>query len=152
VNLTAGVKAADTHKIKSSQAADSVELCKTTALVDEESIGDRYILFNSNTFRDKERAKKAYAILQGLRPDEASRLKELEELLRQRGALLDTEVEHILGSRLYTGLARAGHFDRMQVNNPASQWGTSRFRTRSSDTAGRSKRTQWTMRRRCWRR
>jgi hypothetical protein len=107
----------DTHKIKSAQASDLVELCKTTALVDEESIGDRYILFNSNTFREKERAKKAYAILQGLKPDEASRLTELEELLRQRGAVLDMEAEHILGSRLYTGLASAGYFDRMEVNN-----------------------------------
>jgi hypothetical protein len=113
----------DLHHIRSAQASELVDLCKTTALIDEEIAGDRLILFNSNTFRDKERAKKAYLILEALKPDERSRLSELEEVLRTRGAAAEAEVERILGSKLYTGLASAGYFDRMEVNNRAESVG-----------------------------
>jgi len=95
-----------------------VELCKRTALIDEELGAGEPILFNSNTFRDKSRAVKAYSILQHLRPDEAARLSEVEELLRTSGAMTDKEVETILGPDMFRRLTSVGYFDRMEVNNP----------------------------------
>jgi hypothetical protein len=112
----------DLYKIKATQASSLVDLCKITALIDEEADRGRAILFNSNTFRDKERAKKAYFILQALGPVESSRLTELEELLRT-GAILDTDAERILGSGLYKQLLSVGYFDRMEVNNPSESVG-----------------------------
>jgi hypothetical protein len=113
----------DLHAIKSADASGLIDLCKDTALIDEEVERDRRILFNSNTFRDKERAKKAYFILQALKPDEASRLSEVEELLRRQCAVLDTDCERILGGDLFKRLASVGYFDRMEVNNPAESVG-----------------------------
>jgi hypothetical protein len=113
----------DLHHIRSSEVSDLVDLCKTTALIDEEVAGEHLILFNSNTFRNKERAKKAYLILGGLKPDERSRLTELEQLLRTRGAAAEVEAERILRPKLYTGLASTGYFDRMEVNNRSESVG-----------------------------
>jgi hypothetical protein len=113
----------DHYKIKSAQVSELVDLCKQTALIDEEGDRGGGILFNSNTFRDKQRARKAYLILQALRPDESSRLTELEELLRKRGTVVDTDVEHILGAELFRRLSSVGYFDRMEVNNRAESIG-----------------------------
>lgn len=112
----------DIYKIEKTQVSSLVDLCKHAALIDEEVDRGRAILFNSNTFRDKQRAKKAYFILQALKPAESTRLTELEEMLRA-GTILDTDAEHILGSELYTRLASVGYFDRMEVNNPTESVG-----------------------------
>jgi hypothetical protein len=52
-----------------------------------------------------------------MKPNDASRLTELEDLLRKKGALVDTECETILGEVLFRRLSSVGYFDRMEVNN-----------------------------------
>ncbi|MCW2082781.1 UNVERIFIED_ORG: hypothetical protein M2193_004956 [Bradyrhizobium japonicum] len=107
----------DEFKLKSAAAGELVELCKRTALIDEEQGRSVRILFNSNTFRDKERAAKAYHILQELKPDQVARLTEVEEQLRKSGTIIDKDVEAILGIDVFNRLSSVGYFDRMEVNN-----------------------------------
>jgi hypothetical protein len=42
----------DLYKLPSTRACSLIDLCKSTAIIDEETDRDRTILFNSNTFRD----------------------------------------------------------------------------------------------------
>lgn len=107
----------DLCKIPTKDAKYLVDLSKETALLDEESDRGRCILFNGNVFRDKERAKKAYFILDSLNDRQRASLTEVEELLRKRGALQEDEVGKILGTDLYKRLTSIGYFDRMEVNN-----------------------------------
>lgn len=113
----------DTFSMTEAKAGSLIDLCKTTALIDEESARGQIILFNSNTFRDKDRAKKAYHVLQNLSPTEAGLLSEVEELLRKKGALGSDEVERVIGPSLLNRLVSVGYFDRMEVNNPQESAG-----------------------------
>src|SRR3546814_10744903 len=75
------------------------------------------ILFNSNTFRDGQYAKKTLLVLEALTPDEKARLSEVQEKLRRNGALYDAQVTKIIGAELYKRLISVGFFDRMEVSN-----------------------------------
>ena len=108
----------DTYRIPSSQVLALIDLCKSTAIIDEETNGDRAILFNSNTFRDGQYASKAYRVLQGLTPAEQRRLQDTQEKLSVHGALYDEDVRRVLGLDLYRRLVSVGLFDRMEVSNP----------------------------------
>ena len=107
----------DLYKISDPQAASLIDLCKSTAIIDEAVDRDRTILFNSNTFRDGQYAKKALLVLEGLSAGDRARLTEVQEKLRLNGALYDEEVRKILGKDLYTRLVSVGLFDRMEVSN-----------------------------------
>ena len=48
----------DLYKLPTAKATSLIDLCKSTAIIDEETDRDRTILFNSNTFRDGQYAKK----------------------------------------------------------------------------------------------
>ena len=108
----------DLHQISNPDASSLIDLCKTSALIDEETDHDRAILFNSNTFRDGQYARKAYLILQGLTAAERLNLSEVDEKIKQNGALYDKDVQKILGPVLYDRLVSVGLFDRMEVSNP----------------------------------
>ncbi|WP_353642535.1 hypothetical protein [Mesorhizobium sp. WSM2239] len=108
---------ADVFHIASNDTSNLIELCKTTAIIDEETDRGRTILFNSNTFRDGQYAAKALLVLEGLTDLEKSNLLEVQEKLRRNGALFDREVERILGQDLYRRLVSVGFFDRMEVSN-----------------------------------
>ena len=56
----------DLYKIPSTRASSLIDLCKSTAIIDEETDRDRTILFNSNTFRDGQYARMTFLILEGL--------------------------------------------------------------------------------------
>ncbi len=113
----ATVFVADTHKIPEAQTETLVDLCKNTALIDEVSDRGRTILFSSHTFRDGQYASKALQVLDALKADEASRLREVQDKLRMNGALYDADVETMLGADLYRRLISVGFFDRMEVSN-----------------------------------
>ena len=108
----------DLHKLRNRHVSSLIDLCKSTALIDEESDSDRTILFNFNTFRDGQYARKAYLILEGLTVTERETLSEVQGKLRENGALYDKEVRKILGKDLYNRLVSVGMFDRMEVSNP----------------------------------
>jgi hypothetical protein len=113
----------DTHRLPKAAVAALIDLSRQSALIDQENDKDRIILFNSNTFRDKGRAKKAYFLLESLSAADAARVTEMEETLRRQGTVYDAEVEKILGSDLYRRLVSIGYFDRMEVNNDSEAVG-----------------------------
>jgi hypothetical protein len=113
----------DLYRIPGASASSLIDLCKSTAIIDEAIDRDRTILFNSNTFRDGQYAKKTLLILEGLNEADRSRLREVQEKLRRNGALYDEEVRTILGSDLYKRLISVGLFDRMEVSNPTEAVG-----------------------------
>ena len=108
----------DIYQISDAEASSLIELCKSTAIVDEETDRDRTILFNSNTFRDGSYARKAHAVLEKLTESQKGRFTEVQEKLSEIGALHDGEVRRILGEELYRPLVSVGLFDRMEVSNP----------------------------------
>ena len=107
----------DHYRIATQKASSLIDLCKSTAIIDEETDLDRTILFNSNTFRDGQYAKKTMLVLETLTPNEVVRLSEVQEILRQNGAMYDAEVSQLLGSELCKRLISVGFFDRMEVSN-----------------------------------
>mgnify|MGYP001174819855 CR=1 FL=1 len=113
----------DTHRISKADTTSLVDLSKVTALIDEEGERGHGILFNSHTFRDGHYAQKAYRVLENLKADERARLSEVQEKLRQRGALYDMDVQTMLGADLYKRLISVGLFDRMEVSNSTESVG-----------------------------
>ena len=107
----------DLHSISRSETSSLIDLCKSTAIIDEERDRGRVILFNSNTFRDGQYASKALHILEGLTSFESVRLREVQDKLSQNGALYDEDVRSMLGVDLYRRLVSVGFFDRMEVSN-----------------------------------
>lgn len=113
----------DTFRIATGRAESLIDLCKSTAIIDEESSAGRTILFNSNTFRDGQYAWKASRVLDGLTSVERTRLAEVQEKIRQNGALHDEFVRKALGNDLYNRLISVGLFDRMEVSNTTESVG-----------------------------
>lgn len=113
----------DLYKIKTASAAHLIDLCKSTAIIDEEFDKDRAILFNSNTFRDGQYARKAMLVLDGLNADQKLSLTEVQEKLSKSGALYESDVIEIVGSDLYKRLVSVGYFDRMEVSNSSESVG-----------------------------
>jgi hypothetical protein len=113
----------DLYKIPSVRASSLIDLCKSTAIIDEETDRNRTILFNSNTFRDGQYARKTLLILEALTATDRARLSEVQEKLRLNGALYDEDVRTVLGADLYKRLISVGLFDRMEVSNPTEAVG-----------------------------
>ena len=107
----------DLYLLSNVKSSSLIDLCKSTAIIDEEIDRGYGILFNSNTFRDGQYAKKTLLILDGLGTADRERLKEAQEKLHASGALYDGEVKAILGGDLYRRLISVGLFDRMEVSN-----------------------------------
>ncbi|MDO8714454.1 MAG: hypothetical protein Q7K13_08260 [Polynucleobacter sp.] len=107
----------DTFKIASVQTSSLIDVCKSIAILDQAEDGGRAILFNNNTFRDGQYAKKAYYLLQSLTATEGASLKAVQELLRLRGAINDDEARKMLGVVLFNRLVGVGLFDRLEVSN-----------------------------------
>lgn len=124
INRTAAAEyVGDMYRIPSAQTATLIELCKTTAIIDEETDKGRTILFNSNTFRNGDSAWKAHAILEQLNAAERRTLTEVQALLASEGALYDHQVSQILGSELFRRLLKVGYFDRMEISNTTESVG-----------------------------
>ncbi len=108
---------ADTYAIPNNNAITLIDLCKNTAIFDEEATSHRPILFNSNTFRDGQYASKAHRVLQTLSPTESQRLADLQGQLTREGALYENDVKTMLGATLYNRLISVGLFDRMEISS-----------------------------------
>ena len=94
-----------------------MDLCRRTALIDEESDHDHVILFNSNTFRDGKYATKALRVIDGLSASDQQNLSEVRQMLSSSGALYERDVVNILGRDLYRRIVSVGIFDRLEVSN-----------------------------------
>jgi hypothetical protein len=110
----------DTFEISSGDTKSLIDDCKSATLIDEEADKSRVILFNSNTFRDGQYAKKTYYLLQTLTAQDASLLSEVQNKLAANGALYDVEVQTFLGDELYRRLISVGFFDRMEISNSSA--------------------------------
>ncbi|WP_146208071.1 hypothetical protein [Azospirillum sp. TSH64] len=107
----------DSFKIRKDSLSNLVDLCKLSAIIDEEKDRDKSILFNSNTFRDGSYARKTYLIIQGLPKSDAATLSEIQERLAKEGALHESTVEDVIGADLFRRLLSVGFFDRLEVSN-----------------------------------
>lgn len=96
--------------------------------VDTEGNKDEKVLFNGNLFR-RDNVSKTMQIIDSLSSSEASRVKQLNQLLQAKGCVLVEEVEALLGITLFSKLQAAGMYDVNQVSNPSGQFG---FVTRPS--------------------
>ncbi len=113
----------DTFMIPTAQTNDLIGVCKSAAILDESEDKGFSIIFNNNTFRDGQYAKKAYWLMQALNTGDQERLSQLQELLLSRGAVLDFDAQRILGLDLYHRLIGVGLFDRLEVSNSAEAVG-----------------------------
>ncbi len=105
------------------KASALIDVCRQTALIDEETDKGRTIVFNANLFRDGQRATKAFHLISGLKADEQASLREAEELLRRKGAVLDADLKKMLGDDLFRRLLGIGYLDRMEVHNSSEAVG-----------------------------
>jgi hypothetical protein len=108
----------DTYRIGSRDADSLIDLCKATAIIDQESYSGLTVLFNSNTFRDGEYAVKVKRVLDGMKPEERSKFSEVREKMRAAGTLYEADVIAILGAELYRKVVSVGMFDRLEIHNP----------------------------------
>jgi hypothetical protein len=113
----------DLFKLATGEASSLIDLCKSTAIIDEESTQDRAILFNSNTFRDGQYAVKVARVLDGLSQAQRAALSEVHEKLRTHGALHEADGVKILGKDLCTKMISIGLFDRLEVSNSSEAVG-----------------------------
>jgi hypothetical protein len=107
----------DTFKIADKQTSLLIDVCKNVAILDQAEDSGRAILFNNNTFRDAQYAKKAYHLMQSLSAGDAANLQTVQALLKQRGAINDDDARKILGAALFNRLVGVGLFDRLEVSN-----------------------------------
>ena len=107
----------DMFSLAKADATSLIDLCKGSAILDEETDRQRAILFNSNTFRDGQYAKKTHYLMEGLSAAERALLSEFQETLNRQGAVIDTDAARMLGQTLYERLVSVGLFDRLEVSN-----------------------------------
>lgn len=110
-------KVSDTYKLAESAASGLLDVCRQTALIDQETDRGRTIVFNANLFRDGARATKAFHLMNALSATEQAALREAEDILRKRGAVIDAEIERVVGPDLFRRLVGIGYLDRMEVHN-----------------------------------
>jgi hypothetical protein len=107
----------DTFRISTAETSSLIDVCRSTAILDQSEDRGFAILFNNNTFRSGEYAAKAFSLMQALTANEKQKLDELQNRLNLRGAILDLDAKQILGDDLYRRLIGVGLFDRLEVSN-----------------------------------
>ncbi len=107
----------DKYSIVNKNVNSLIDVCRSAAILDQSDDRGMSILFNSNTFRDAKYAAKAYTLMQALSPSEQSLLSELQDKIKQKGAVSEIEAVAILGADLYRRLIGVGLFDRLEVSN-----------------------------------
>jgi len=107
----------DLHKIGKQETESLIDICRATAILDQVEDRDHKVLFNNNTFRGGQYARKAYFLMQSLTADEASKLKQVQDMLTAGGAIVDDDARKVLGDDLYGRVIGVGLFDRLEVSN-----------------------------------
>ncbi|MBK8015114.1 MAG: hypothetical protein IPK13_27685 [Deltaproteobacteria bacterium] len=108
---------ADTFKLPGAEAGECVNQSEEIGFVDAESIDEkRKLYFNGNIFR-KDNTAKMGAVFASLDGESVRKLKDVDDLLKQRGALTLDEARHVLGKPLFDKLHAAGVFDVSEVAN-----------------------------------
>lgn len=107
----------DTFRIDVQATSSLIDVCRSTAILDQSEDRGFAILYNNNTFRNGEYASKAFSLMQALTETEKQHMRELQEKLKLRGAVVDIEAKSLLGDDLYRRLVGVGLFDRLEVSN-----------------------------------
>ena len=107
----------DVFSLTTSKAKGVLDLCKSTAIVDQAEDKGFAILFNNNNFRNGEYAQKAFRMMQALSATDMQNVQEVLALIKKRGAIVDTEAAKILSESLYKRLIGIGLLDRLEVSN-----------------------------------
>jgi hypothetical protein len=113
----------DTYAVTKPTLNSLIDVAHSAALIDQETYRDKTIIFSQNIFRDGERAKKVFYLLQTLSESDASLVTEAQDLLRSKGAVFEADIAKILGEALTKRLLGVGFFDRMEVNNESEAVG-----------------------------
>lgn len=109
--------------IEPEQSISLIDLCKTSAIIDEVGESKKEILFNGNTFRSDKSATKVFKLLEPLPEADRRRIEEAKDMLNKKGAILDIDLQEILGIELYNRVMGIGLFDRLEVSNRSESVG-----------------------------
>ncbi|BBP61401.1 hypothetical protein [Pseudomonas sp. St316] len=107
----------DMFSLTTAKTKGVLDLCKSTAIVDQAEDKGFAILFNNNNFRNAEYAQKAFRMMQALSVTDMQNVQEVLALIKKRGAIVDTEAAKILSESLYKRVIGIGLFDRLEVSN-----------------------------------
>jgi hypothetical protein len=106
----------DEYRVSNEVINDLVSTSESIGFVDAENIEDDKLLFNGNLFR-RDNAQKAYMILNSLKPDEVSKINELEEMLISYGCVSYEQALKILGEGVFKKLQAIGMYDVNSISN-----------------------------------
>lgn len=112
----------DRFHINKKAVKSLLEDAEQIGFTDFEPVGSEKLYFNGNLFRSTE-LRKTRAILDGLKPTDATNLSEVQELLRVQGCMPETQVKEILGDGTFQKLQSIGMFDVNVVENPTESIG-----------------------------
>jgi len=98
----------DIHKLSKSDSDDLFRLAEECQFIDFENIEKQNKLyFNGNLFR-KENSSKLKEVFNSISAQEATKINEVDEILRQSGCMLKEEVVKVLGQNTFKKLAAIG--------------------------------------------
>ncbi|MCY3826192.1 MAG: hypothetical protein OXG10_02265 [Candidatus Dadabacteria bacterium] len=112
----------DEFQLTNKQTKGFLRQSELFGFVDAEGHGDEKVLFNGNLFR-RDNITKTMRIIDSLTDSEANNVRQLNQLLEQKGCLLVDNVEEMLGDQLFAKLQAAGMYDVNQMSNPSGQFG-----------------------------
>ncbi|KAB2931291.1 MAG: hypothetical protein F9K24_13690 [Leptonema illini] len=108
---------ADVIRLPSSQTASLIKECSEFGLIDSTSYtASDPILFNGNLFRSENETKLS-AVINSLTSRDMSKVNELDQVLRQRGAVPADIVKRVLGEDLFAKLHSIGFYDVSTIVN-----------------------------------
>lgn len=117
---TASEFISDTYKLKKAETIDFIGQAYGIGFVDAEGEGADRLLFNGNLFR-RNTAEKTKKVLDSLDPGEQAALRDFEQLMQLKGAVVATHAKKVLGAPLLSKLQAAGVFDINIVSNEAGE-------------------------------
>ena len=107
----------DTFRINRADTSSLIDVCRTTAILDQAEDKGLVILFNNNTFKSGQYATKAFKLIEHLTAGEKDSLGRLQHQMQTKGAVLDIDAHNLLGFDLYRRVVAVGLFDRLEVSN-----------------------------------
>jgi hypothetical protein len=107
----------DTFRINRADTSSLIDVCRTTAILDQAEDKGLVILFNNNTFKSGQYATKAFKLIEHLTAGEKESLGRLQHQMQTKGAVLDIDAHNLLGFDLYRRVVAVGLFDRLEVSN-----------------------------------
>jgi hypothetical protein len=107
----------DTYKLSSTETGDLFVQAEDIGFIDYEKLDDNSkFYFNGNLFK-REKVKKTNAVLSSLKPEDARKITELDQLLTSNGCITLEKGKQVLGEVLLSKLQSIGMYDFNDVSN-----------------------------------